>query len=112
MAKFRVGQKVRLIAYKAGDLREVPLRAEGVIVKRGTLTATGPCDFSVDFAAFGKRGCNACQLAPLTDPKADAFLESMRKMKPYEEPTVERGFQMAPIDSVTAEKLRRAFGPN
>jgi hypothetical protein len=27
-------------------------------------------------------------LAPLTDPKADAFIEGIKKLKPYEEPKV------------------------
>jgi hypothetical protein len=101
MATFKVGQRVRKVAYRQ-LLHEphavvVPIGAEGVI--RGFYDGFGglwlveypgysPSRHHIE-CGFGPYFYNeAQQLTPLTDPHADAFIEGIKKLKPYEEPKV------------------------
>lgn len=87
MATFKVGQRVRIVAYKKEDIREVPLGAEGIIA-----LAMVDGMWGVDFIGYlGSRICASFQLAPLTDPGADAWAtDAVRKVtKPlHVEPVV------------------------
>lgn len=93
MAKFRVGQRVRVVWIEPNATWHMQhvLGKEATVIGRfhdlwaidvdgvGTQTPFGPARF------FDR------QLAPLTDPKADEFIENIRKLKPlHEEPKVER----------------------
>lgn len=87
MATFKVGQRVRIIGARKGWER---------IIGRETVILEGPIDWFGDIGyktgvseELRVPGHHAAHLAPLTDPKADAFLERIRKLKPYDEPKVE-----------------------
>ena len=86
MATFRVGDKVRKIAPPIDGVNHVPMGAEGVITGPGLPMSTGVTYYE---ASFGPRltGMNMAefQLAPLTDPKADEFIERVKKWKPEPE---------------------------
>lgn len=82
MATFKVGQRVRIIA---GHGLELPcIGQEGTVV--GDAGPSGLYEVLVDGVALPAEADSwlwfANELAPLTDPGADAFLESIRKMKP------------------------------
>lgn len=101
MATFKVGQRVRITDISNRDL--CPNFAADVIGRHGVIEEERPSgdyfnrwvvryygppardanEFGPNRAAF-----RSCDLAPLTDPKADEFIESLKKLKPYEEPVV------------------------
>lgn len=97
MTTFKVGQRVRIV--RVGPTCRPVVRAlvgrEGTIVAipSNSYFAVAECDVEIDGAPatslgfddkpFASRFDN---LAPLTDPKADAFIESVKKWKP--EPVV------------------------
>lgn len=86
MATFKVGDRVRIVnAY--GCHRPVIGQA-GVITNSFTHHNFFP-HLKYDWQALLDDGepfvGPADHFAPLTDPKADAFLEKMRKLKPYVE---------------------------
>lgn len=72
---------VRLVAYCERSLREVPLGAEGVIVG-----SFGCDDWRVRWSGYdhysptGLWRSYGWQIRPLTDPKADAFIERIKKL--------------------------------
>lgn len=89
MATFYVGQRVRLIShfgipYRRPGVQTVPVGTEGVIVGGAYIhSVTRELVYSVDFAGHGfTRACCPESLAPLTDPKADQFIEWVKKIKP------------------------------
>ena len=92
MANFKVGQRVRVIAVH----QDVVKREDHLIGREGCITAYCP-----DYVRHGRWlpwevrldggllcGFAAHHLAPLTDPKADEFIERIKNLKPYEEPLV------------------------
>lgn len=93
MATFKVGQRVKKIAHDPERMHRmlVPVGASGVIL---AASSWHPDAWVVDFPGCASTDpywvnfhLMSFQIAPLTDPKADAFLESIRKMKPlHEEP--------------------------
>ncbi len=108
MANFKVGQRVRRIAGGAEPTIKdatpsLPLGAEGTVVwGPGRIC---PCNAPgleyigyvvvYDLYPSGRRSADACDngyaaepytIAPLTDPLADAFIERIKNLKPYEEP--------------------------
>jgi hypothetical protein len=88
MAKFRVGQRVK----RVGHPDTVPLGAEGVIIALDTVAGFGETVYHrVQWGApvHDWYHTQAKCLAPLTDPKAEQFIESLKNLKPYEEPLVE-----------------------
>jgi hypothetical protein len=98
MAMFKVGQRVKVV---------------GHVLEPGNMDFRGLCgtvlghesDYNLGLTVVveldGKRSfggyCFAPEeLAPLTDPKADEFIESIKKLKPlHEEPKVQRTKQDA-----------------
>jgi hypothetical protein len=83
MATFKVGQRVKLIVKRWGDC---------VWGDEGTVC--GPdihYQYTVQFDRVpgNRHFCNDYHLAPLTDPDeaAQRFLQSLKNLKPYEEPT-------------------------
>lgn len=92
MTTFRVGQRVRIVWLGGAAAR----RASDVLGREGTITAIpsawhprAECDVEIDGApavAYGYEdrpwAALFVNLAPLTDPKADAFIESVKKWKP------------------------------
>lgn len=93
MATLKVGQRVRFArAVKpAGD--SLPGR-EGVIAGLGAKfpeRSDTPWDCYVNFGPGEYRAVNCMfsELEPLLDPKADEFIERLKKLKPYDEPKVE-----------------------
>lgn len=92
---FKIGQRVRFVGgpTKAGrrfydEAKAVGL--EGVITRAGNIF-----DWVVRYDSLYYPGgtllpnegfADSCQLAPLTDPKADEFMERIKNLKPYEEP--------------------------
>jgi len=98
MATFKVGQRVRVIRTK---LHPETLWREATVIGalRIGLSSDGSnyMGYPIDIDGFGtvnrlggKIIAEPTWIAPLTDPAADAFLESIRKMKPYDEPKVEK----------------------
>lgn len=84
---FKVGQRVKRIANPRllnADNTTMPVGMTGVVVARAD--HTGHIPVLPDGFLGRPWGCEPETLAPLTDPKAEAFLESIRKMKPYSEP--------------------------
>lgn len=83
MASFKAGDRVRKIAHHplAGH-NFIPLGTEGTIVSAGW-----PAKWNMAWDGHGELhpcgshwGADDFQLAPLTDPAADAFLERMKKL--------------------------------
>lgn len=97
MATFKVGQRVKKIRHRLPsepdyDPRQVyivPLGHEGTVLG---YAADGDVRVTFDnFQLPSWADCVECrpgQLAPLTDPLADAFVASIKRLKPYEEPKV------------------------
>lgn len=86
---YKVGDRVKKIASNGEGLVEIPLGTVGTIAGSGiSRTWKILWDGFPDSQSREGKGWSAYsyQLAPLTDPKADAFLEGIRKWKPYEEP--------------------------
>ncbi len=95
MATFKVGQGVKKVSHRIGGSGGwgAPIGAEGVI-------GSAPDDpenrgqWGVLWDGYQSTHdtheyCVAAyMIAPLTDPKADAFIESLKKMKPYMEPSI------------------------
>lgn len=98
MATFKVGQRVRIIGLSPDDERYPGLKpllgAEGVILRAsnriiGNWIVDVP---TVSFPAQTPQGLPPTQfsiaserLRPLTDPKADEFIERVKKWKPEPE---------------------------
>jgi hypothetical protein len=90
MATFKVGDRVRVVNIsdpgKSPSPRDMLLLGrEGVIVGLGPVE-TGlfsrwrrAYEVKLDGDAIAEYGFDAHHLAPLTDPKADAFVESLRE---------------------------------
>jgi hypothetical protein len=81
MATFKVGQRVRKIAaMRPGDfmgrVHRVPHGAEGVVTHGVDWTGM----LEVQFDGFPPLWGFPYQLAPLTDPGAERFLASLRKL--------------------------------
>lgn len=90
----RAGQRVKFVR-RIGPAGGELVGQEGIILHRWTW-ADSICsdyrwDWVVDFHALGCHdvNCHEPELEPITDPGADAFLERIRKLKPYEEPKVD-----------------------
>lgn len=99
---FKVGQRVRVIAH-AGF---TPLDSI-VIGKEGVIAAIEGRFYRVhvpDAIPTYRWGFLASELAPLTDPGADAFMERIKKLKPYEEPV-----RVTPRERM-AEGVKKIFG--
>lgn len=88
MATFKVGQRVKVVYI----LEDAPWCRANLLGRETTILAQLADDlWEVDLPGFSESRArlNGSRLAPLTDPGADAFLESIRKLKPlHEEPTV------------------------
>ena len=88
MATFKVGQRVKLVAIDAhlGWMPRPPAMGEGGIVVPGGVSNNLTCRVLFDKArgstTDGAFGCFAHEIAPLTDPKADEFIERIKKLKP------------------------------
>ena len=91
MATFKVGQRVRKVEMQRpednGGLRYLgsplaPIGTEGTVVA----LRNEACAVDVAWDGYPSRGLASAwrvmlyQLAPLTDPKADAFVESLKKL--------------------------------
>lgn len=97
MSTYKVGQRVRIV-YEDSDC----CGQTGVIWAIDTTTPwhpddskTNPPGYLIDIDGWGRYAedgdllaFEAHELAPLTDPAADAFIESIKRLKPYEEPKV------------------------
>jgi hypothetical protein len=92
MATFKVGQRVKKIAASHLGRETAPIGSIGTIVG-----APGECYWGYDVVydnlppteyRLGSYGADHHMLAPLTDPGADAFMERIKKLKPYDEPVV------------------------
>ena len=92
---YRVGQRVRVVGMAPGAVDESRGRmigAEGVIARRShdprwewivdLPTVRG---FVTTRLAATEWHADSCMLVPLTDPKADAFIENIKRLKPYED---------------------------
>ena len=108
MATFKVGQRVRVIGTDRSPKDCNPARPDFPTVVGRQATILGPLKkgwdgykhywgHPLDVDGIGRLNDWGRQiiakpkfLVPLTDPKADSFIESIRKMKPYEEPKVEK----------------------
>lgn len=103
MATFKVGQRVKKIAKHDGGGKafqwpiRVPLGALGTVIKglslvepinglRPELVYTVAFDGIHSGYGLGGYSCAPHTLAPLTDPKADEFIERVKKWKPEPEP--------------------------
>lgn len=93
MATFKVGDRVRVIALRPVTFRtRVRVGMQGRIVQAGPVETWGGhmAEWAVDLDDVWQElfGLDSWELAPLTDPKADEFIERIKKLKPYDEPTV------------------------
>jgi hypothetical protein len=96
MAIYTVGQRVRRVRTgQTGNMAElfpIPLGSQGTVRVPVSAASFGNTSFTiVDWdLAFGEdwSEVRTDTLAPLTDPKADEFIESIKTLKPYEEPKV------------------------
>ena len=92
MATFKVGQRVRVMRQTNAIRDGVLAGREGVIVLKGGHGSLTDRDWTVELpGTLNSRGTsvwcfNSDQLAPLTDPKADAFIEQVKRWKPEPEP--------------------------
>lgn len=102
---YKVGQRVRVV--HAIETKLIGL--EGVIVRFDDLPPKPescwivrlPVSFSAPGRLADDEWCfRPCDIAPLTDPKAEAFLESIKRLKPYEEPLVRE------IERATSPKVK------
>lgn len=89
MATFRVGQRVKRIREAALNGR-IPIGCEGAVAAHdGGSWVDVHWDTHVGGAGIGGSWSTPREyVAPLTDPKADEFIERIKKMKVYDEPTV------------------------
>lgn len=91
MSAFKVGDKVRVrkdAAIVAPNCLDVP-GAEGVLLRPYGCSAEWVV--SVPTHPYPEVIIPEEYLAPLTDPKAEAFIEQLKKLKPlHEEPLVKR----------------------
>jgi hypothetical protein len=90
MAQFRVGQRVKVLPTQRSPWSD-----------EGTVTGICPddpmghtvlvrCDNHPTFDEWDAWFCHPDDVRPITDPGADAFIERVKKLKPYDEPKVER----------------------
>lgn len=91
MANFKVGQRVRKVRMNPPRLQVIPLGTEGVIVAERDADGEYGVRWNCDMAGFGFLYASSWMLAPLTDPKADAFIESLKKLAREPQPA-------APVD--------------
>jgi hypothetical protein len=94
MAAFKVGQRVRIV-------RSDNQLHMGAVGHEATIREVAPEPYhwlieihgyprSQGWDGTGFYGASSEHLAPIADPGADAFMERIRKLKPYDEPKVER----------------------
>ena len=119
MATFKVGQRVKIVSLAGWDPGETggpPLGAEGIVVEvdcgcwRYIVDMPGYLHQPTDMEQQTHWGFDGPELAPLTDPGADAFLERIRKLKPYDEPKVEHEWEtkkLVPASTITDDDARR-----
>ena len=101
MATFKMGQRVKLARCSPGFERNIG--ATGVIAALGITWCNHPgAIVNWDDGAHGYWE-RLMYLEPLTDPAADAFVESIKKMKPYEEP---KTAFVAQLDAIHEEEER------
>lgn len=89
MATFKVGQRVRLIYQVPASIAMWGDRigCEGTIVCMGNhVRPDSFCSVRFDVSPEVWAIEAAYHLAPLTDPKAAAFIANIKKLKPYDEP--------------------------
>lgn len=102
MATFKVGDKARIVNVE-GTCHAYLL---GLVVRIRALPMYGTA-YEID-PPPGERPSfwysEPCYLAPLTDPKADEFIESIRKLKPLEEEPKKRAAREL------VEKIEQAMG--
>jgi hypothetical protein len=97
MANFKIGQRVRCVAESLRDavpnaVRPAPIGTEGVVISPLILDwRDGVWVYVVRFDGVdsgyreraewtGAYGCEPYEIAPLTDPGADAFIERIKKL--------------------------------
>lgn len=93
MATFKVGQRVKVIGHVL-EPGNMDLRGhEGVITgfeasrEHGPINLTVVVRLDIDHPWMGNGFCFAPEeLAPITDPLADAFIERIKKLEPLREP--------------------------
>ena len=91
MATFKVGQRVRIVQHifvpqAGGKAYPDAVGREATILR---LCLQRPFDWVIQIDNIpGEALAQNAELAPLTDPGADAFIESLKKLKHYEEPRV------------------------
>jgi hypothetical protein len=113
MANFKVGQRVKKVRYLmpedrvALDPSPVPLGAEGTVMNGPAILGCIRIRYDRYKSAHpsGTYSDHAYQLAPLTDPGADAFVERIKNLKPYEEPQIDR------VRREFIEKIESVIGP-
>lgn len=96
MATFKVGDRVKVVSGGDGQERQA-LGTCGTVI--GLPGPAGLYEVRMDIG-LTNRGFDWLwwphELAPLTDPKADEFIESLKKLKPlHEEPRVVHQLQAA-----------------
>ena len=95
MANFKVGDRVRKIAHRAGfSTFSIPLGTTGQIVGAEPFHF---CEWRMCWDGFGTAnesghffGANSEQLAPLTDPGAEKFIASLDKLIREPQPQIRR----------------------
>ena len=85
MAQFHVGQRVRVIVHQKAGTGADPFGHEGVIVSGGNIIWEYLVRLPIETLPSGGFPVNewlfqAHELVPLTDPAADRFIESIKKL--------------------------------
>ena len=91
MATFHVGQRVKRI----GEGMFIPLGSEGTIISP---VYDGLCQWRVAFDGLHEWNCVQENLAPLTDPKADEFIERIKKQVQFEKERLLLQMRHSPSD--------------
>jgi len=90
MATFKVGQRVKAVR-ALGIANVVGINAEGVINEPlDQYTISPGLRYGVLWDNGEESYSRPESLVPLADPEAEQFIESIKKLKPYEEPTVKQ----------------------
>ena len=93
MANYKPGQRVRIVqalppvtSVYIGPHAPETVGHEGTLIER--YQGPGPWHWNMHVDGFGWRvlSVQECEIAPLTDPKADEFIERIKNLKPLDEP--------------------------
>jgi hypothetical protein len=85
MANFKVGDRVRKVQIYGAGFEPIPIGATGTIAGVQTVSLW---EYEVRYDGFGEVCvADAFMIAPLTDPRAQEFIEDMERFSRVTKPT-------------------------